>query len=55
MHRSDDMRAELERRLTHIAGEQRDDPAFRDLPATDVGLLLAFGVVAALGTVLLRQ
>ena len=33
---SDDMRSELEQRLSRIAIEQPDDPAFRDVPATDV-------------------
>jgi hypothetical protein len=40
---SDDMRAELERRLALTAVEQPDDPAFRDLPALDhLGLLVLF-------------
>jgi hypothetical protein len=54
MQLSDDMRDELERRLTRIASEQQDDPAFRDLPATDVGLLLVFAAAAVIGTVWLQ-
>jgi len=54
MQLSDDMRAELERRLERIAAEQPDDPAFRDLPAADVVCLLALVVFAAVGTVLLQ-
>jgi hypothetical protein len=54
MHLSDAMRAELERRLADIAREQADDPAFRDLPTTDVGWLLAFLVCSIVGTVPLQ-
>ncbi len=54
MHLSDAMRAELERRLARIAHEQAEDPAFRDLPATDVGWLVAFLVCSIVGTVLLQ-
>ncbi len=54
MHLSDEMRAELERRLDRIAAEQPDDLAFRDLPAADVVCLLAFVFFAAVGTVLLQ-
>jgi hypothetical protein len=54
MHLSDDMRAELEQRLTRIALEQHDDPAFQDLPATDVVWLLAFVVLSIVGTVWLQ-
>ncbi len=54
MHLSDDMRAELERRLNVIASEQQHDPAFRDLPTADVICLLVFVVLAIVGTVLLQ-
>jgi len=55
MQLSDDMRAELERRLERMAAEQPDDPAFRDLPAADVVCLLAFAVFATVGIVLLQS
>lgn len=54
MHLSDDMRAELERRLALIASEQPDDPAFRDLPTIDVAWLLALFVIAIVGTVFMQ-
>lgn len=54
MHLSDAMRAELERRLACIAREQENDPAFRDLPATDVVSLVMLLVGAVVGTVLLQ-
>ncbi len=55
MRLSDDMRDELERRLTLIASEQADDPAFRDLPTSDVRALLLLVVAAAAVTVMLQM
>jgi hypothetical protein len=49
MHLSDEMRAELERRLIEIEAESPEDAARRDLPARDawlLGLLLLIGLVA---------
>lgn len=37
---NEQLRAELERRLGIIAGEQARDPAFQDLPRSDQGWLL---------------
>lgn len=54
MHLSDGLRAELERRLALIEREQREDPAFSELPAADVAWLLVVVVVAAIGIVLLQ-
>ncbi len=51
---TDDMRAELERRLALNALEQPDDPAFRDLPRIDLASLLAL-VAVAVAVVLLLQ
>jgi hypothetical protein len=51
---SDDMRAELERRLALTAVEQPDDPAFRDLPAMDHLWLLVLLIGACVAAYVLQ-
>lgn len=54
MHLSDGLRAELERRLALIEREQREDPAFKELPVADLVWLLVVAIVAMIGVVLLQ-
>ncbi len=43
---NEQLRAELERRLGIIAGEQAEDPAFEDLPGADQRWLLVLLIAA---------